>query len=515
MNTFHSQKEHGLNRRDFLKLLSLLPPAAYLPADLPLIGQEQDAAPQNILIMVYDAWSAQNVSTYGYPRQTTPNIDRLAEKAIVYHNHYSGGIFTYPGTISLLTGTYNWTHKGYYYNKVMDEYFNTHNLFSLFGTHHRISYTHNPIAKIVIKYMLSQISEYIPPYKLYLNEDYWLPKIFENDYDTASVSWVRSIKKFDDGYANSLFLSRLYDLYHNLTQEAEAANFPLGLPSIEGDNYFILEDATDWIASRTRNLKTPYLGYFHLLPPHAPYRTRKDFFNIFREDDYKPVKKPDHVFTQKETRQELMANRNDYDEYLLYVDEEFNRLYNHLEAAGQLENTWVILTSDHGEMFERGIKAHGVYAMFQPLIHVPLMIFPPGQQERVDIHTPSSATDLIPTLLHLTGKPQADWLEGTVLPPFNTEVDPQRPVFSMDTRFSEQEGPFTNASVMMRKGDYKLTYNFGDTDRYSRLNGEPLIELFDVVNDPEELDNLYGKENALGQLLLDELIAKMKEKGAA
>ena len=68
------------------------------------------AAP-NVLILLFDALSAKHISTYGYPRETMPNLTRFAQQATVYHAHYSGGNFTTPGTASLLTGTYPWSHR--------------------------------------------------------------------------------------------------------------------------------------------------------------------------------------------------------------------------------------------------------------------------------------------------------------------------------------------------------------------------------------------------------------------
>ena len=110
-----------LSRKDILKLASLLPFSYYFPQLIPA----QDSTKPNILIVLFDAWSASNTSVYGYPRETTPNINRLAEKAIVYHNHYASGHYTYPSTASFLTGVLPWSHKGYWTNpkeQILEEY---------------------------------------------------------------------------------------------------------------------------------------------------------------------------------------------------------------------------------------------------------------------------------------------------------------------------------------------------------------------------------------------------------
>ncbi len=60
----------------------------------------------NIIVLVFDAMSADNLSLYGYRRETSPNFERLAQRSNVYHSHYSAGSFTTSGTASLLTGLY-------------------------------------------------------------------------------------------------------------------------------------------------------------------------------------------------------------------------------------------------------------------------------------------------------------------------------------------------------------------------------------------------------------------------
>lgn len=505
--------KHKISRRDFLKLAGLLPAAYYLPRTNLLPTGAAQSGQQNIIILVCDAWSASNISLYGYPRQTTPFLEKLAEKAIVYHNHYAAGHYTYPGTTGLLTGVLAWNHRGYTQGKPFYEQYRTNNLFGVFDSHHRIVYTHNQIADAVLRRMLPVIDDHKPRQDLYVNSDFWLSKIFGWDYDTASTAWVRLAKKFDDGYANSLFLSNLYSLINIQDQNKILEEYPMGLPSVEGDNYFYPETAIDWIAETTNTLENPYVGYFHLLPPHDPYHTRRDFSGTFKNDGFKPVHKPEHPLTTNVSDQKLDSRRKEYDEYILLVDHEINRLYKTLEENHILDNTWLIVTSDHGEMFERGILGHIQPTFHQPLMHVPLMIFPPGQQERIDVYNPTAAIDLIPTLLHVTGKTIPGWLEGELLPPYNNNPNPDRLIFGMDGRFSDQEGPFTTGTVMLRRGDYKLTYLFGSKNKYKALNGEELYELYNLKKDPEELDNLFETKPDIAQGMLDILLTEMINHG--
>src|SRR5271169_234867 len=98
-----------LSRRQFLKAAAMAPAA---------LAFSQKIAPNpfgptspNIIVLVFDAMSADNLSLYGYERKTSPNFERLAQRSSVYHSHYSAGSFTTSGTASLLTGLYPWTHR--------------------------------------------------------------------------------------------------------------------------------------------------------------------------------------------------------------------------------------------------------------------------------------------------------------------------------------------------------------------------------------------------------------------
>jgi arylsulfatase A-like enzyme len=225
-----------------------------------------------------------------------------------------------------------------------------------------------------------------------------------------------------------------------------------------------------------------------------------------------PIKKPDHPLATKGLSfEDLMIFRQEYDEYLLFVDSEFGRLMDEIKGNKRMENTWVILTSDHGEMFERGIRAHLKPSFHQPLMHIPLLIFPPGQKERLDIYSPTTTIDLLPTLLQITNKPLSDWLEGEVLPPFNPNITKNRSIFSLDGRYTDRFGPYNNGTFMLRKDAYKLAYFFGNDAIYDRFRGKPYYELYHVEEDPEEMENLYHPDDSVSKELFDEMITKMRE----
>jgi len=160
-------------------------------------------------------------------------------------------------------------------------------------------------------------------------------------------------------------------------------------------------------------------------------------------------------------------------------------------------------------MFERGIEGHRTPVLYESIVRVPLLIFEPGRESRTDIYANTSAVDVLPTLLHVTGQNPADWTEGAVLPPFDgEEPNSERNVYVVQAEKSEQFGPLTIATLSIRKGNYKLMYFFG----YEEMGaGGERIELYNIKDDPEELDDLYDTEKEISLELLNELKAKLEE----
>jgi arylsulfatase A-like enzyme len=497
-----------INRRDFLKLAGLLPLGLATPRLLRMLDAHAltQERPKNVLVIIFDAFSAYDISSYGFARQTTPNIDRLAKRAVVYHNHFAAGNFTTPGTASLLTGVLPWTHRAINLNGEVAGPYVTKSVFSAFKDYYRIAYSHNGYANTFLKQFHNDLDELIPRESLYLESyDSFISTLFENDHDIASVSWVRNIKVNEEGSAYSLFLSHLYESLQERKIESLKPLFPRGLPTTGLINPYLLETAVDALNRRLSEIPQPFIGYFHFMPPHHPYRTSREFFNSFKGDGFKPVEKPVDALAGKISLEQL-RRRTEYDEFILYCDREFGRLYNYLESSGLLKNTWVILTSDHGEMFERGISGHGSRVLYQPVVRIPLMIFEPGRQVGTDIHEYTSAVDVLPTLAHLTGQETPGWTEGVVLPPYVT-TPPNRNVYVVQAIDNAPDAALTHASTVLVKENYKLHYYFG----YPELPEGELVKLFDIKSDPEELVDLYASKNTVAMELLNELKGKLAE----
>src|SRR5262245_3743808 len=108
-------KRTEISRRNFMQLSALAAGSAWGVSQLLSQHRLLDIGKPNILIFVFDAMSARHLSLCGYPRRTTPNLEKFAERASVYHTHFSASNFTTSGTASMLTGLYPWTHRAINY----------------------------------------------------------------------------------------------------------------------------------------------------------------------------------------------------------------------------------------------------------------------------------------------------------------------------------------------------------------------------------------------------------------
>lgn len=496
-----------LSRRDFLKLVQLLP-LGFLTRPVPKRYSnipKQENLP-NILIIIFDALSARNMSLYGYPRQTTPRLEQAVnEGATVFHRHYAGGSWTPTGTASLLTGTYPWTHRALHSFGTTLKRFENENIFSLFSpAYSSFTYSHNKFVNLLFDQFYNYINQPIDREELCLYSNHYSDNLFEGDFNTFSQAeeilfWWRYDQQA------SLLLSRsrrsIKLQIEKLLNQKFNKRFPRGVPN-STLIYFTLEEAMNWIKKQVKISQQPFLGYIHLFPPHYPYTTRSDFIDRFL-DNWQPTPKPESIFA--EGANDIITLRRHYDEFIGYVDTEFGRLFHELNDNGTLENTYLIFTSDHGEMFERGIWQHSTPALYEPILHIPLMIWKPGQTKRVDVHTPTSCVDILPKLLQVTGQPIPDWCQGQVLPALGSAADDDRSIFAVDSKENSKFLPLSQGSLAHYQGPYKLTHYFG----YEQC--QDFYEFYNLKEDPEELNNLYPQHPSVAKRMREELLDRLSE----
>jgi len=499
-----------ISRRDFLKIAGASFAGLLAPEQLFSLGKA-DADRPNIVILLLDAFSAKHLSLYGYPRQTTPHIDTFAGYSTVYHNHYSGGNFTTTGTASLLTGMLPWKHRAINYGGLVKPELAGINPYTLLGDEYfRLAFSQNPWPDRLMGQYYWDVDRFLPPSAYSLAEDTQLIEMFKKDRALASIA----VEDFllpaqDSASAGSLLLGYINKsrTLNETSKKQTLAYINNGVPEIMDPGYlipYLNENIYDGVLSELKDLasrKQPYFAYFHLYSPHYPYRPHNRYRSLFRDDGYAPVSKPDHPKASGLTEQFLAGQRNLYDRQIVQVDDEFGKLISELDRDGILQNCYLILTSDHGELFERGFVGHGFQLMYEPVLQVPLIIHAPNQTKRRDVFSPTSNTDILPTILSIAGREQPAELDGRILPELGGTADEDRPVFSMVAVDNPAFGEIKKAVVSMRKRNYKLIAYLG----YDEIPDD--FELYDLDTDPHELQNLASKATGVLSAMKEELFA--------
>jgi arylsulfatase A-like enzyme len=295
------------------------------------------------------------------------------------------------------------------------------------------------------------------------------------------------------------YLDMFYGQFHAAKGEP-TPEYPRGMPSTGKyfyDNGQVYSGVFESI-ERLEKQAQPYFAYFHLLSPHAKYCPRKDFVGIFPE--IKLPFKPRHKLANHVRQSLLNEYRLQYDEYIANVDAEFGALVDKLDSSGILDNAYLVVTSDHGELFERGENGHNTFLLYDSVIRIPLLISAPQQRQRRDFRTLTSNIDVLPTLLDISGKTPPPSLDGKLLPGFGGAEDPARSIFAVEAKTNSAFGPLKRVTVTLMRENYKIVY-YGDYPRYSNI-----FELYDLDDDIEEKKDLFAQGPAVGSLLKEELM---------
>jgi arylsulfatase A-like enzyme len=188
-----------------------------------------------------------------------------------------------------------------------------------------------------------------------------------------------------------------------------------------------------------------------------------------------------------------------YDAGIRQLDDELGRFFAWLAEQGRLEDTLVVLTSDHGEeFFDHGPDqpgrttgvSHG-HSLYQELVRVPLIMRGPSVPPGIRVGAPVSLVDVIATVLGALGLRPPSGLDGVDLRPlFENGATSERPLF-FETSGSQRESDLRG----VRRGRHKLVVD--------RQTGRR--ELYDLEKDPGESMDLFAEEPEIVERLAEDL----------
>jgi len=177
-----------------------------------------------------------------------------------------------------------------------------------------------------------------------------------------------------------------------------------------------LNVATDFIA----RAKKPFFLLVHLHEPHDPYDTPSPFRGMYSTPVPPTVRRTlssSHYGRYDDTSQaDADSYRDQYEESVRYADERLGRFFGEIDNLLQAEKSVVVITSDHGESFERGYMNHGE-DLFESSTHIPLVIRFPRQGRGARLSGLTQSIDIAPTLLSAAGIEAPKWMDGRALFP--------------------------------------------------------------------------------------------------
>lgn len=412
-----------------LLALALLVPGPHVAA----------ATRPNLVLVTVDTLRADHLGFAGYPRDTSPNLDRLAREGTWFPHYYSESATTGAAHASIFT--------------------------SLPPREHGVTANSQPFPA-----------------------------------DKASLmSVLRAQGYATAGFVSSVVLgqqSKLQDQFDHFDDDFTTVE-PNRHTRFERPAAQTVAAALGFIAHAPRG--RPFFVWIHLIDPHGPYDAPVDpdryvgdaYYDRVVLDlplgrtDWEPGKIPRYQALGGHTDARYYVAR--YDAEIHYMDSAIGTLIAGLGKRGLAEHTLIAVTADHGEtLAEQGHKhyfSHGCIA-YEETTHVPLVIREAGGDRRlgtVNRDRPLSSLDLAPTLLDLLGVPAPAGFRGRDL--LHAALDPDAPIVSLGAYGTTNLEQRTGTQFSVRRGPLRFIVNTKDGSQ----------ELYDHRDDPLETHNLIGK----------------------
>jgi arylsulfatase A-like enzyme len=341
------------------------------------------AWPKRVIVICVDTLRADHVSAFGYPRETTPNIDQmLAKEGIGFTAAHAPSSWTLPSSASLFTSLNVHTHRVENRKDTL---------------HHRVPTVAGSFTRA----------------------GWWSAAFITHIY-------VSSLFGLDSGFREFIELSISWKFGEGRQLRAGALN----------------EYVFDWLEE---NAKKPFYLYLHYFDPHWDYDAPSPYDRLFTDPDYMGPADGTWRYLQdylprtrrlsEESLEHIIAL---YDGEIAYTDYHLGELFRRLKNIGIWEETLLVLLSDHGEEFQEHGSVHHMRTLYEEVLRVPLIFkLPGGRPEgwRPLVDARVSTLDVGPTLLDLAGIEIPPTFQGRSLLPLMKAGGPDRNITARTVRF--------------------------------------------------------------------------------
>jgi len=441
----------------------------------------------NIVFIVWDTVRADHLSLYGHERRTTPFLDEWAQGARVYDNCISVGSTTVPSHASMFTGLLPTEHGTSNEKYVLSDKFETlaEELQAAgYGT-----------------YMFSA-NPFVSRWKQYAS--------LTQGFDTVEHPWSK--RYYDRAVRITLSKVKPYDRSNPIAERIRTGKQLIHW-NVKASGELAQQGVKSWLERQDRD--RPFFIFLNYMEAHAPLLPSDEHrLQMMSPGQVRASYNVDRHFMavwsyvfglEHYTPEEIALTAATYDAAILELDILFQQLIESLRADGRLENTIVVLLGDHGDhMGEHHMLDHQ-FSVYEPLMRIPLVIqypkrFTPGRDPR-----PVTNLDLFPTLLELVGLQPPVPTKGVSL----LHAPDQRP------RLGECPHPMYGPlnRILRDYPDFDprpwwrslRAYYDGPYKFIQSSDGRH--ELYNLVEDPGELQNLFQEQPELAARLNADLRA--------
>lgn len=431
---------------------------------------------KNVILVTIDSLRADHVSCLGYHVKTTPNIDKLAKKGILFTNAISCGPDTPTSIGPLMTSSYVLTY--YASSGDLDKLKTTVDEFERMKSVVLEIFKYEKTISGVLRkngYVTSMFHS-----NPYLSRYYNFGRDFDYFYDSFSqvnlkeYSLKRRITKIVEH--NRILYDFAFFVYKNIY-------YKILKKKIEETPYERASSINNKAVSWLKSINKKFFAWIHYMDIHFPYVPLEEF-KMDKNIDSSEIVDLNYKMQKNSKMDEGKIKKliKLYDSEIRYVDNEVKSLIDQLDDAGKLEDTVIIITADHGEEFrDHGDFAHHHAKLYEELIRVPVIIYN-SEFEGIEVDDVVSLLDLAPTILDLLDIKIPKCFQGESL-------------ISAIRKEMDREGVITESFI---RGKRNVSYR---TNEWKLIvdNFRKRKELYNLKKDPEERNNLFNEEKEIAE----------------
>lgn len=401
------------------------------------IRPDAPADKPNIIYIIIDALTAQDMGLYGYELPTTPELEEITKTWTVYENAISPVTCSIGYFPSIMTGRYAY-HNSYPNYQIGKRIWKSSKWIDLSLLLKKAGYD-------------TWWQGYLTPGLYHLGQGFSHIGLGENDIYGLRY-WLQPYNRvISNGYFpyTPLFLGKL---------------MPILMPSQNLKSFL----------KNTEKYQSPFFIYFHYAGVHGPGYPSGEKLGTFlpveegMTDRLEQLEVYGGYDLKYQDKVDKMHIR--YDEAILKLDGELADMIEILKQKDLYDSSMIVITADHGQNFDNGFSSHCTPLLSYPETHVPMLVKYPNQAAGKRVDNMISAIDLTPTILDITMIEYDDeWFEGTSL--LNVENEP------------------TDRFVFSRNNSARYLAVIDSKWKYTQRNQAPF--LFDYKNDPREYNNLF------------------------